>query len=671
MKYLVTGATGFLGRFLVDKLLARRGAVVYVLMRRSSADRFEGLVERLGASEERLIPVWGDITRRGVIDAEALEHLAGQIDHVFHLAAVYDMTMTDAQANRVNNEGTANIVTLAGALANETQTKPCFHHVSSVAIAGADYEGVFSDDMFDEGQAVRHPYYRTKFQSEGLVREHCTVPWRVYRPGMVVGHSETGEMDKIDGPYYFFKPIKKIRDNIPKWLPLVGIEGGQMPVAPVDYVVDAMVHIAHKKNLDGRAFFLIQDEPPSAGKMLRILLRAAHGPDLVRNLPTHEWPASIEQQLKRLAGALPMAAWMDKRLSKALGVPLSILGYVNNRAVFDDANTRAALKGSGIHCPRLEDYAQTLWDYWEMHMDYNVQVPEALLRRMTGKVVVITGASSGIGFMAAKKMARGGAKVCMVARTPAKLEETRKVVEKMGGQAFAYPCDLNKIEDIDACTKQILEEHHHVDVLINNAGHSIRRSVFESLNRFNDYERTMQLNYFGAVRMIFNLLPSMAKRRAGHIINISSIGCLTNVPRFSAYVASKSALDAFSRCLSPEVASRNIHLTTIYMPLVRTPMIAPTKIYDYVPTLTPEQAGDMIVSAVLERPKRIASPLGTTAQISYALWPKVNDFVLHKAFHMFPSSKASLGMRGRRKKDEEKPNIPGRVLAALLPGPYW
>ncbi|MBS63368.1 SDR family oxidoreductase [Salinisphaera sp.] len=669
MNYLVTGATGFIGRFLVEKLLARRNATVYVLMRRASADRYAGLCERLGVGEDRLIPVWGDITKRGVIDREALEHLAGSIDHVFHLAAVYDMNMTDAQADKVNNEGTANIVALAGALANESGSKPCFHHVSSVAVAGADYEGLFTDEMFDEGQHVRHPYYRTKFQSEAIVREHCKVPWRVYRPGMVVGHSETGEMDKIDGPYYFFKPIKRIRDNVPKWMPLLGIEGGQMPVAPVDYVVDAMVHIAHKRNLDGRAFFLIQNEPPTAGEMLRIFMRAAHGPDIVRSLPTHEWPANIEHQLKRLAGNIPKAEWLEKRISKRIGVPLSILGYVNNRAVFEDVNTQAALKGSGIHCPRLEDYAETLWCYWEMHMDCDFHVPEKLLRRMQDKVVVITGASSGIGFMTAKKLARAGATVCMIARTPDKLEETRAIVDKIGlGNAYAYPCDLSDMEAIDACTKQILADHHHVDILINNAGHSIRRGVFESLNRFHDYERTMQLNYFGAIRMIFDFLPAMAKRRTGHIINISSIGCLTNVPRFSAYVASKSALDAFSRCLSPEVASRNIDLTTIYMPLVRTPMIAPTKLYDYVPTLTPEQAADMIVCAILEKPKRIASPLGTTAQISYALWPKVNDFVLHKAFHMFPSSKAA---RGGRSSEDEKPNIPGRVLAALLPGPYW
>ncbi len=667
MNYLVTGATGFIGHFLVAKLLTRRAAMVYVLIRRTSSERFEALRSRLNAGEDRLIPVWGDISRPEVIDAEARARLAGHIDHVFHLAAVYDMDMTAAVADRVNVQGTAHVVALARALTNERHTRPRFHHMSSVAIAGADFDGVFSDTLFDAGQNLSHPYYRSKFDAEAIVRERCRLPWRVYRPGMIVGHSETGEMDKIDGPYYFFKTIKRVRDTLPKWLPLLGIQGGQMPVAPVDYVVDAMVHIAHKRSGDRRAYALMQPDPPTAGDMLAIFMQAAHGPGIVHNLPTQEWAAWIESQGQQLASLVPLSGWLRKRLAGALDVPLSVLGYINNRAQFDDANTRAALAGSGITCPRLEDYAATLWRYWELHMDADVDIPEELARRIGGKVVVITGASIGIGFMAAKKTARAGARVCMVARTAEKLEETRSAIGKTGGQDWAYPCNLNKMEAIDACTRQILHDHHHVDILINNAGHSIRRSVFESLNRFHDYERTMRLNYFGAIRMIFNLLPSMAKRRSGHIINISSIGCLTNAPRFSAYVASKSALDAFSRCLSPEVGSRNIDLTTVYMPLVRTPMISPTKIYDYVPTLTPEQAGDMIVTAILEKPKRIASPLGTTAQISYALWPKFNDFLLHKAFHMFPSSKIGRGGRG----GSEKPDIPGRILAALLPGPYW
>ncbi|WP_423821604.1 SDR family oxidoreductase [Salinisphaera sp. SPP-AMP-43] len=670
MKYLVTGATGFIGRFLVERLLARRASTVYVLMRRASVAKLDALREALGADETNLIPVWGDITRPGVIDEAAKAQLAGTIDHVFHLAAVYDMNMTDAQADRVNNGGTANMVALAAALATENKRKPLFHHMSSVAIAGADYDGVFTDNMFDVGQTLSHPYYRTKFQSEAIVRERATVPWRIYRPGMVVGHSETGEMDKADGPYYFFPAIKALRDRLPKWLPLLGLEGGRMPIAPVDYVVSAMVHIAHKRSGNGQAYFLVQPDPPTAGEMLKIFVRAAHGPDVIRNLPSQEWPADVERQFKRIASRLPMARWLEKQVSRKLGVPLSILGYVNNRAIFDDVNTRAALAGSGIKCPRLVDYAETLWRYWELHIDCHVDVPATLVRRVSGRVVVITGASSGIGFMAAKKLAYAGATVCMIARNPERLEETRAIIEHMGGRAFAYSCDLSKLEAIDDCTNQILRDHHHVDILINNAGHSIRRSVFESLSRFHDFERTMQLNYFGALRMIFNLLPSMAKRRSGHIINISSIGVLTNAPRFSAYVASKAALDAFSRCLSPEVASRNIDLTTIYMPLVRTPMIAPTKLYDYVPALTPEQAADMIVTAIIDRPKSIASPLGTTAQISYAMWPKVNDFVLHKAFHMFPSSKAARGYSARSEA-QVKPDVKARLLAALLPGPYW
>lgn len=664
MKYFVTGGTGFIGRFLIERLLKRRGSTVYVLMRKSSADKYDALRERLGASEERLVPVWGDITQNGITDAQTRKHLAGEIDHVFHLAAVYDMNMDDKTADRVNNEGTRNVVEFANALAGDVRV----HHVSSVAVAGADFDGTFTDDMFDEGQSVKHPYYRTKYESERIVREESKVPWRVYRPGMVVGHSETGEMDKVDGPYYFFKTIQMLRDRLPKWLPLLGIDGGEMPVVPVDYVVNAMDAIAHKQGQDGKAFFLIPKNAPNAGEMLSIFMRAAHGPDFGTYLSTQSLPKGIEASLKKLAGRVPMSGSLEKVLSSALGVPLSTLGYVNNRAHFDDKNTRAALKGTKISCPPLQDYAETLWRYWDMHMDFDVKIPKALMSRIKGKVIVVTGASSGIGFITAKKLAKGGAKVCLVSRTRETLEETRDIIARFGGEAYVYPCDLNNMEDIDQCAAAILKDHNHVDILVNNAGRSIRRGVFESLDRFHDFERTIQLNYFGAIRMIMAFLPSMGRRRSGHIINISSIGCLTNVPRFSAYVASKSALDAFSRCISAEVASRNIYLTTIYMPLVRTPMISPTKLYDYVPTLTPEQAGNMVVSAVLEKPKRIASPLGTTAQVSYALWPKVNDYVLNKAFHMFPSSKAARGEEGER---AERPSLRGRVLAALLPGPYW
>lgn len=174
----------------------------------------------------------------------------------------------------------------------------------------------------------------------------------------------------------------------------------------------------------------------------------------------------------------------------------------------------------------------------------------------------------------------------------------------------------------------------------------------------------MQLNYFGAVRLVLNLLPHMMQRKNGQIINISSIGVLANATRFSAYVASKAALDAFSRCLSAEVHSHKIAITSIYMPLVRTPMIAPTKIYKYVPTLSPEEAADLIAYAIVKRPKKIATNLGRLASITYAVAPDINNILMSIGFNLFPSSTASVGK-------QEKLNLMQRAYARLFPGEHW
>ena len=257
----------------------------------------------------------------------------------------------------------------------------------------------------------------------------------------------------------------------------------------------------------------------------------------------------------------------------------------------------------------------------------------------------------------------------LVARTQEKLEEVKQEIEAAGGKASVFPCDLNDMRSIDECAKKILAEVGHIDILINNAGRSIRRAVAESIDRFHDFERTMQLNYFGAVRLILSVLPHMIDRKNGHIINISSIGVLANATRFSAYVASKAALDAFSRCLSAEVHAHNISLTSIYMPLVRTPMIAPTKMYKYVPTLSPEQAADMVAKALIEKPKSIATKVGTLAAVSYALVPKFNDMVMSVGYNLFPSSVAALGDKANKKAG--KLNLAQRAFARLVPGEHW
>ena len=294
----------------------------------------------------------------------------------------------------------------------------------------------------------------------------------------------------------------------------------------------------------------------------------------------------------------------------------------------------------------------------------NQKLEQLFQQKVQGKIALITGASSGIGLTVAKRLAAAGAHVLLVSRTEETLKEVQAEIQADGGQASVFPCDLNDMNSIDEVSKQILASVDHIDILINNAGRSIRRAVHESVDRFHDFERTMQLNYFGAVRLVLNILPQMMHRKDGQIINISSIGVLANATRFSAYVASKAALDAFSRCLSAEVHSHKIAITSVYMPLVRTPMIAPTKMYKYVPTLSPEQAADLVAYAIVKRPKKVATHLGRLASITYSIAPEINNKLMSIGFNLFPSSSASVGK-------QDKLNLVQRAYARLFPGEHW
>jgi NAD(P)-dependent dehydrogenase (short-subunit alcohol dehydrogenase family) len=254
-------------------------------------------------------------------------------------------------------------------------------------------------------------------------------------------------------------------------------------------------------------------------------------------------------------------------------------------------------------------------------------VAPSLPRAVGGRLVLITGGSSGIGRSTALALGAAGARVALVARTRQKLEEVAEEITAAGGQAHVFPCDLTDLEAIDGLVAEVTATLGVPDVLINNAGRSIRRSVRNSYDRFHDYERTMALNYFGAVRLILGLLPGMRERGGGHIVNVSTMGLQTNTPRFSAYLASKAALDAFSRSIASEVVLDGIYFTTVYMPLVRTPMIAPTKHYDRLPALSPEAAAAMICDGIRKRPKRVSTALGSFSDATYAMAPAIQDIV--------------------------------------------
>ncbi|MYN10829.1 SDR family oxidoreductase [Pseudoduganella aquatica] len=637
MQYFVTGATGFIGKRLVKKLLARKGSVVYFLMRESSRDKLAGLYEYWGTTKARAIPVFGDLRSAKLgVSKDDIKKLAKTIDHFYHLAAVYDMLADAGEQIAVNVEGTRNTVDFANAIQAGT-----LHHVSSIAAAGM-FEGIFREDMFDEAENLDHPYFATKHESEKIVRNETKGAWRVYRPGLVVGDSKTGEMDKIDGPYYFFKLIQRIRQLLPPWMPTIGIEGGRINIVPVDYVVNAMDHISHLPKLDGRAFHLTDPEPMRVGEVLNTFCRAAHAPTMSIRINAALF-GFIPKSIKKGVFALSPVRRVRDAVMKDLGLPPDLMTFVNYPTRFDNRDTAQALKGTGIACPPLEKYAAPVWDYWERNLDPDLFIDHTLRGQVAGKVVLVTGGSSGIGLAAAHKLAEAGAITIICGRDEDKLLEAKKEVEARGFELITYPADLSDMADCDRFAQVLIANHGGVDVLVNNAGRSIRRAIEASYDRFHDFERTMQLNYFGALRLTMALLPSMTAKKRGHVINISSIGVLTNAPRFSAYVASKAALDAWTRCASSELQDLGIKFTTINMPLVRTPMIAPTKIYQNVPTLSPEEAADLVANAIVYKPVRIATRVGIFGQVLHAIMPRVAQIVLNTSFRMFPDSDAAKG----------------------------
>ena len=647
MNYFVTGATGFIGRHLVEELLKRDGTV-YVLVREGSRGKVDALIQRLDAADGRIVPVAGDLGQPalGVDAAELPEDVA--IDHFFHLAAVYDIEADEDSAQRANVEGTRHAIEFANA-----RQVGRFHHVSSIAVAG-NYRGVFQEDMLDEGQKLPHHYHRTKHESELMVRRDAKSKTLVYRPGIVVGHSRTGEMDKIDGPYYLFGLLKKLRGALPAWMPLIGPEGGKITIVPVDFVACAIDHIGHLSDADlpGETFHLVDPEPMTVGAAINTFAKAAHAPQLGMRVDenlTNMVPGPVKAGVM----ALPTVKKIRNQIYSDLGIPPAAMEVRDFRCTFDPRDAQRALEGTDIVVPPLDSYAGRLWDFWERNLDPDLFRERSLASSIKGKRVVITGASSGIGLETALRVGEAGGEVILVSRTREKLEEVAEQVRTGGGTAHVHPADLSDLAEVERVAAEIVETHGGVDVLVNNAGRSIRRSVARSYDRFHDYERTMQLNYFGALKLIMAFLPGMRERKDGHIINISSIGVQTNTPRFSAYVASKSALDAFSRCAAPECVADNVKFTTVYMPLVRTPMIAPTDIYKAFPTLTPVEAAEMITDAMIDKPKRKASKMGTFGEVLYSLSPATVDIILNAAYNLFPDSTAA------KKQDDGQPQLAG------------
>ncbi len=661
MGYFVTGATGFIGRHLVAALCAR-GEPIWILLRPASAAKFDQLVRDCGPLGKLLVPVHGDLGEPLLgVSAPERRALSGRIQHLFHLGALYDLRAADADLVSANVLGTRNALDFA-----QDTAAGCFHLVSSIAAAGR-YRGLFTERMFAEATGLDLPYFRTKHESEALVRTTCRVPWRIYRPGMVVGHSRSGVADKVDGPYYLFKAIQTIRDCLPHWVPLLGIEGGHVNFVPVDFVAAALDHLAHVAGQDGQCFHLTDPDDHRFGDALNVFARAAHAPTMALRFESGVL-GSLSKLIRPVPELLPSAERIGKQLLDDLGVPEPLIGLLHHPTSFDAAQAQALLAPAGIRVPPLESYAWRLWDYWERNLDPGLHTAAGLREAVKGKTVLVTGGSSGIGRTTALRLAAAGAHLLIVARDPEKLARVRADIETGGGRVTTYSCDISDKQACDRLIERVLADHGRVDILINNAGRSIRRGIDQTYERLHDYERMMSINYLAAVHMTLGLLPAMVEHGAGHVVNISSIGVLTNAPRFAAYNASKAALEAFSRCAAAEYAARGVRFTIVNMPLVRTPMVAPTKLYERMDLMPPEQAADRVCAAIIDRPERLATPLGAFARLVEMIAPQIGRAIMSEGYRMFPDSEAAAtAPAGASSQD------PGEAgaFAAIARGIHW
>jgi thioester reductase-like protein/short-subunit dehydrogenase involved in D-alanine esterification of teichoic acids len=667
MRYVVTGGTGFIGRRVVSQLLDRHDdAEVWVLVRRASLSRFERLAATWGP---RAKPLVGDLTapNLGFTDDDVAE--LGTVDHVVHCAAIYDITAPEDQQRAANVEGTRAVIGLAQRL------DATLHHVSSIAVAGT-YRGEFTEDDFDVGQDLPTPYHRTKFEAEQLVRAVAGLRYRVYRPAVVVGDSRTGEMDKVDGPYYFFGVLAQLA-RLPRLTPIVLPDTGRTNIVPVDFVVDALVALMHVEGYDGQTFHLTARKNVGLRGIYRGVAKAAGLPPLRGSLP-----AAVATPVVRATGR---AKVLRNMAATQIGVPAEILDVVDLFPTFTCENTTAALRGTDIAVPEFASYAPRLWRYWAEHLDPDRARRDDPAGPLVGKHVIITGASSGIGRASAVAVAERGATVFALARNAEALDELIAEIRAAGGQAHAFTCDVTDSASVEHTVKDILGRFDHVDYLVNNAGRSIRRSVSASTDRLHDYERVMAVNYFGAVRMVLALLPHWRQRRFGHVVNVSSAGVQASSPKYSAYIPSKAALDAFAEVVGTETLSDHITFTNIHMPLVKTPMIAPSRRLNPMPPITAEHAAAMVVRALVEKPARIDTPVGTLADVGMYFTPRLSRRVLHQIYLGYPDSAAARGVavEPQVQRTPRRPSRPPRTTVPLLiprpvkravrlvPGVHW
>lgn len=614
MRYLVTGGTGLIGRHLVPLLLAR--GRVTLLVRPATQTRLKA---RLDGWSQR-----GDLEiEQGDLTDSTWSLRTADFDHVFHLAGCYDLGADTATLRRVNVDGTRRLLeelerrTFAGTL----------HHASSIAVAGT-YEGTFTEAQFDEGQAHPHPYHRSKYDAEQLVRASSLPRVRIYRPSAVVGHARTGEMDRIDGPYYLFEVVDRLRKKLPPWFPLAGLDGGTIDMVPVDWVAAAFDRIAHAPGQDGRTFHLTDPNAPSFRETFNLIADAACAPRLSTKKSR---VARLLPGAGQTVASLGSTRFLRARLLEDLGVPVAAQRAINRSVTFDATHTSALVEPP----PHQRTYVAPLWDHYVRHLATSSHPEDAIRRHFRGQRVLVTGASSGIGASLAESLAAAGAHVLLVARREVELGEVVARIRAADGNAEAFVVDLADYTACDDLVARVVAEHGGIDVLINNAGRSIRRTLLDSLDRFHDLERVMQINYFAPARLIRGFLPGMVERKSGAIVNVLSAGAHMPSPRFGAYTASKAALSQLGDTLAAEHAADGIRVTQAYLHFVRTPMMSATREFDDNEAMTPDAAARWILEGTTHGVAKLVRPTDLRRYVLNQVAPRTISRLVNVVYRLY------------------------------------
>lgn len=635
--YFVTGGSGFIGRRVLARLLADGDAQVTVLIRRGSLPALAAILEQLPGGD-RVVTAVGDLREDNLGLSSSMLGALASVEHVIHLGAIYDLTADDDALREVNVAGTARIAAFAA------ERGAMLHQVSTMSVAG-DHAGDFTEDDFDLEQGFPTAYHQTKFDAERAVRDTPGLRWRIYRPSGVVGDSVTGEMNKIDGPYFFFERLSAM-GRVPSFLPIPTWGLGDANVVPVDFVADAIVAlIGYHPDESGLVFHLADPQPMSITDLFNALAPAFGAPRLFAAVPS-----ALARPMLAATGSAPLRPGRDLVVQQ-LGIPPVLLDVAALPMTVRADRTATVLDGLGVRLPALAEYAPRLWAYWAEHLDPGRHRRDDERGPLVGKKIVITGGSSGIGKATARMAITRGADVILVSQEAEQLgevaDELNAELPKPGlplGTATAYPADITDEAAVRTLVKSIIAEHEYIDILVNNAGRSIRRASVNALDRAHDYQRLMAVNYFGAVYMTLSVLPHMIDRQAGHIVNVSSVEVQNRAPRFGAYAASKAALEAFADATGAETLSDHVTFTNVRLPITRTRMIAPTRAYESRRGIWGvDKAANRILKAIVERPKRVNSVVGNLAEFGHWAAPRLTNRIMHQEYLRVGESEAALG----------------------------